>query len=103
MGPYRWKDRLWEFNCGFLGLVLSQAICFVITQALKNACGKPRPDIIDRCQPREGSLDGSPYGLSNISICTGDPHLLKDGFRSWPSGMSQIRMIELWLLTRRRS
>ncbi|CEL10708.1 Putative PAP2 domain protein (AFU_orthologue; AFUA_4G08970) [Aspergillus calidoustus] len=98
-GPYRWKDRLWEFNCGFLGLVLSQAICFVITQALKNACGKPRPDIIDRCQPREGSMDGSPYGLSNSSICTGDPHLLKDGFRSWPSGHSSSSFAGLFYLS----
>ncbi len=89
-GPYRFKDRLWEFNCGFLGLVLSQALAFVITQALKTACGKPRPDVIARCQPRAGSADGVPYGLSDYSICTGDPHILKDGFRSWPSGMFHV-------------
>ncbi|KAL4784827.1 phosphatidic acid phosphatase type 2/haloperoxidase [Aspergillus varians] len=98
-GPYRWKDRLWEFNCGFLGLVLSQALCFVITQALKNACGKPRPDIIDRCQPREGSADAVPYGLSDSSICTGDPFLLKDGFRSWPSGHSSSSFAGLFYLS----
>lgn len=86
-GPYRMKDRLWEFNCGFLGLLLSQGLAFLITQALKNACGKPRPDIIDRCQPRAGSTDAAMYGLSNSSICTGDPKIIKDGFRSWPSGM----------------
>ncbi|KAL2818806.1 phosphatidic acid phosphatase type 2/haloperoxidase [Aspergillus cavernicola] len=98
-GPYRWKDRLWEFNCGFLGLVLSQAMTFVITQALKNACGKPRPDIIDRCQPRPGSQDPVPYGLSTSSICTGDPHLLKDGFRSWPSGHSSSSFAGLFYLS----
>ncbi|KAL3473581.1 phosphatidic acid phosphatase type 2/haloperoxidase [Aspergillus californicus] len=98
-GPHRFKDRLWEFNCGFLGLVLSQAMTFVITQALKNACGKPRPDIIDRCQPRLGSEDGNPYGLSNSSICTGDPHLLKDGFRSWPSGHSSSSFAGLFYLS----
>ncbi|EIT75324.1 hypothetical protein AO1008_09073 [Aspergillus oryzae 100-8] len=87
-GPYRFKDRLWEFNCGFLGLLLSQGLAFLITQVLKNACGKPRPDIIDRCQPRPGSED--PFrGLSNYTICTGDPAIIKDGFRSWPSGMIQ--------------
>ncbi|KAL5050788.1 hypothetical protein BDW71DRAFT_106742 [Aspergillus fruticulosus] len=98
-GPYRWKDRLWELNCGFLGLILSQALCFVITQALKNACGKPRPDIIDRCQPRAGSADPKPYGLSDSSICTGDPHLLKDGFRSWPSGHSSSSFAGLFYLS----
>ncbi|KAJ5724644.1 hypothetical protein N7493_006372 [Penicillium malachiteum] len=87
-GPWRWKDRLWEMNCGILGLLLSQALAFLITQVLKNACGKPRPDIIDRCQPRAGSHDAVPYGLSNSTICTGEASLIKDGFRSWPSGHS---------------
>jgi hypothetical protein len=84
-GPYRWKDRLWEFNCGLLGLLLAQGTAFVITQILKTACGKPRPDLIDRCKPRPGSHDLIP-GLSNYTICQGDPVILKDGFRSWPSG-----------------
>lgn len=88
-GPWRWKDRLWEMNCGILGLLLSQALAFLITQVLKNACGKPRPDIIDRCQPAPGSHDLSPYGLSNSTICTGEAALIKDGFRSWPSGKLQ--------------
>lgn len=85
-GPHRWKDRLWEFNCGLLGLLLAQGSAFVITQVLKTACGKPRPDLIDRCKPREGSEDLIP-GLSNYTICTGAPELIKDGFKSWPSGM----------------
>ena len=84
-GVYRWKDRLWELNCGTLGLFLSQALAFVITNALKNAAGKPRPDIIDRCQPPPGSHDQPLWGLSNSTICT-QTSLLKDGFRSWPSG-----------------
>lgn len=87
-GRYRFKDRLWELNCGILGLVLSQAAAFVITGALKNACGKPRPDVIDRCQPREGSADSPVYGLSNYTICTQtDQAILNDGFKSFPSGM----------------
>ncbi|RAK82506.1 phosphatase PAP2 family protein [Aspergillus fijiensis CBS 313.89] len=97
-GPYRWKDRLWEFNCGILGLLLSQGLTFVITQALKNACGKPRPDFIDRCQPRAGSQDAIP-GLSNSTICTGEHALIKDGFRSWPSGHSSSSFAGLFYLT----
>lgn len=89
-GPYRWKDRLWELNCGILGLLLSQGLAFVITQVLKNACGKPRPDFIDRCQPRAGSQDAIP-GLSNSTICTGEHALIKDGFRSWPSGWTALQ------------
>jgi diacylglycerol diphosphate phosphatase/phosphatidate phosphatase len=47
-GRYRLKDRLWELNCGILGLGLSVGAAFTITGALKNAIGKPRPDLISR-------------------------------------------------------
>lgn len=97
-GPYRWRDRLWEFNCGFLGLLLSQGLAFVLTQVLKNACGKPRPDVIDRCQPSQ-TQDPYPFGLSNYTICTGDPVLIKDGFRSWPSGHSSSAFAGLFYLS----
>ena len=86
------KDRLWELNCGILGLLLSSGAAFVITGALKNATGKPRPDFIDRCQPRPGSEDPPVYGLSNSTICTQVDHaILKDGFRSFPSGHSSSK------------
>ncbi|OJJ44523.1 hypothetical protein ASPZODRAFT_153460 [Penicilliopsis zonata CBS 506.65] len=98
-GPYRWKDRLWELNCGVLGLLLSQALAFIITQVLKNACGKPRPDFIDRCQPLTGSEDQMPYGLSNSTICKQtDQAIMKDGFRSWPSAsFAGLFYLSLWL------
>lgn len=86
---YTLKERLWELNCGILGLLLSEGAAFVITGALKNATGKPRPDLIDRCQPRAGSQDPPVFGLSNSTICTQSNHaVLKDGFRSFPSGHS---------------
>ncbi len=47
-GRYRFKDRLWELNCGILGLGLSVGAAFTIVGALKNAIGKPRPDLISR-------------------------------------------------------
>ena len=68
-GVYRLKDRLWELNTGVLGLVLSSGAAFVITGALKNATGKPRPDFISRCQPIEGQFDISSFQLYNDTIC----------------------------------
>lgn len=47
-GPWTMSDRLWELNCGILGLGLSVAGAICVTGALKNATGKPRPDIIAR-------------------------------------------------------
>ncbi|KAL8857913.1 MAG: hypothetical protein Q9178_005532 [Gyalolechia marmorata] len=100
LGKYRLKDRLWELNCGILGLLLSQGAAFVITGALKNATGKPRPDLISRCRPLEGSADPLPFGLSDISICTQTNHkVLKDGFRSFPSGHSSSAFAGLFYLS----
>ena len=111
-GKYRMRDRLWELNIGILGLLLSSGAAFVITGALKNATGKPRPDFVSRCQPKEGSFDINSFELYNDTICkilrlpktalvvdlrlTVCPHLgaqedhaiMKDGFRSFPSGHS---------------
>ncbi len=92
-GRYRLKDRLWELNCGILGLLLSTAGAFTITGALKNTTGKPRPDLISRCNPLPGSKDAFPSGLSNYTICQQtDNAILKDGFRSFPSGHSSSKL-----------
>lgn len=89
---YTVKERLWELNCGVLGLALSQGLAFVITGALKNATGKPRPDLIARCKPVAGSTDPPVFGLSNSTICRPESHaILKDGFRSFPSGHSSCK------------
>jgi membrane-associated phospholipid phosphatase len=66
--------------------------CNEMPGSLKNAIGKPRPDLIDRCQPLPGSADPLPFGLSNYSICTQTNNaILKDGFRSFPSGHSSSK------------
>ncbi|KAK0642783.1 Lipid phosphate phosphatase 2 [Lasiodiplodia hormozganensis] len=99
LGKYRMKDRLWELNCGVLGLMLSVGAAFTITGSLKNAVGKPRPDLIDRCKPSVFE-DPLPFGLSNHSICTQtDNAILKDGFRSFPSGHSSTAFGGLYYLS----
>jgi membrane-associated phospholipid phosphatase len=70
-------------------LSISECILICPLGSLKNAIGKPRPDLIDRCKPLPGSADPLPFGLSNSSICTQTSDaILKDGFRSFPSGHS---------------
>ncbi|KAG7002214.1 hypothetical protein G7Y79_00028g062350 [Physcia stellaris] len=97
---YTFQERLWELNCGILGLLLSEGVAFVITGALKNEIGKPRPDLIDRCRPKEGSVDPTTFGLSTSSICTQKDHgILKDGFRSFPSGHSSSAFAGLFYLS----
>lgn len=44
--------------------------------------GRPRPDLIDRCQPTPGSVDHPLYGLSTVDICTNTNQAqLDDGFK----------------------
>ncbi|KAF2275879.1 PAP2-domain-containing protein [Westerdykella ornata] len=104
-GRYRLKDRLWELNCGILGLGLSVMLAFTITGALKNAIGKPRPDLIDRCKVREDwentKIAGDPrWPLRTIEICTQeDDKILQDGFKSFPSGHSSTAFAGLFYLS----
>jgi len=84
-GVYTIRERLWEMNAGFLGLGLSVAAVITIVGALKNLTGKPRPDLIARCQPDPTWVQPI-VGLTSREKCTGDRIAIRDGFKSWPSG-----------------
>ncbi|THU92174.1 PAP2-domain-containing protein [Dendrothele bispora CBS 962.96] len=86
----------WDFHNGSLGLILGLALTGSITQFTKITVGRPRPDLIDRCQPINGSVDPT-YGLSTDAICT-RTDLLNDGFRSFPSGHSSMSFAGLGFL-----
>jgi diacylglycerol diphosphate phosphatase / phosphatidate phosphatase len=59
-----------------------------VTNSIKNAVGRPRPDLIARCRPREGTPE---RGLVTHEVCTEtDHHILQDGWRSFPSGHSSF-------------
>lgn len=88
-GIYTTQERLWEMNAGILGLGLSVAALITIVGALKNLTGKPRPDVLARCKVDSNWVE-PPIGLTGWEKCTGDPILIRDGFKSWPSGHSGI-------------
>lgn len=98
------RDRLWETNMGILGLLLAVGLALVTTNIFKNTVGRPRPDFLDRCQAGTTVLTTAyQYVLSNSSICTQTDHaILKDGFRSFPSGHSStsfsgLGYLAIWL------
>jgi len=89
----------WDFHNATLGLILGLAMTGAFTQFTKITVGRPRPDIIDRCQPIPGSADPT-YGLSSVAICTQtDQHILKDGWRSFFSGHSSLSFAGLGFLS----
>lgn len=73
----------------YLAFAISLMLTPVITDIIKNAVGRPRPDLLARCQPSSDAPTDIPV---DISVCTTDPntHLLQDGWRSFPSGHSSF-------------
>ncbi|GAA5925614.1 hypothetical protein JCM1841_004788 [Sporobolomyces salmonicolor] len=86
-----WRRSLYDVHNGILGLLLSVSITTVFTQVVKVCVGRPRPDLIDRCQPVEGAANAAVYGLATVAICTVQTgHIIDDGFKSFPSGHSSF-------------
>ncbi|RAL65100.1 hypothetical protein DID88_001207 [Monilinia fructigena] len=95
-----WKRKLWELHASLLGLGLSLALAFVITNGMKNLFGRPRPDLISRCDPDMANIAKYAVGGGNrpegivlveAGICRQtDKYTLEDGFRSYPSGHSSF-------------
>ncbi len=69
-----------------IGLFISVWLTSLLTGTIKNAIGRPRPDLISRCQPQPGTPE---HDLVTIAVCTETAHhKLQDGWRSFPSGHS---------------
>ncbi|ODH49552.1 hypothetical protein GX48_04339 [Paracoccidioides brasiliensis] len=71
-----------------LGLLVTLALTSFLTNIIKNAVGRPRPDLLSRCSPKKGTPD---HLLVTLDVC-GEPdsHKLHEGWRSFPSGHSSI-------------
>jgi len=79
-----------------LGLIISVTLASFLTDLLKNAVGRPRPDLIARCKPEKGTPE---HSLITIAACTeADGHTLQDGWRSFPSGHSSFAFAGLGYL-----
>ncbi|KAL8715228.1 MAG: hypothetical protein Q9220_001186 [cf. Caloplaca sp. 1 TL-2023] len=105
-----WRRKLWEWNTAWLGLGLSLALSFLLTQGMKSMFGKPRPDLLSRCDPdyenqADYAIGGFPQVLNGMylvsaTICQ-QPNkgMLDDGFSSFPSGHSSYSWAGLLYLS----
>lgn len=71
-----------------LGLIATLATTSFVTDIIKNAVGRPRPDLLSRCHPTKGTPEDV---LVDFTICSAtDQHILHEGWRSFPSGHSSF-------------
>jgi len=63
-----WRRSFWDWHNGWLGLLLSVSLTTVFTQAVKVTVGRPRPDLIDRCQPVADAANRAVYGACSVSL-----------------------------------
>lgn len=89
--------RGWRMiHISILGLTAATALTVFATALIKNGVGRPRPDLLDRCQPLK---DTPATGLVDVSVCTTtNAHFLDEGFRSFPSGHSSYAFAGLGFL-----
>lgn len=84
---------------GWLGLALALLSAWFFTEGMKNMYGKPRPDLLSRCEPDTenaqkyvvGGFAGESINghLFSADICQQkDSYKLNNRFRSYPSGLS---------------
>lgn len=112
-----WRRKIWEWNAGWMGLGVALAATFMATEGLKDLAGKPRPDLLDRCDPDLSKVDmytvgglgadlpGAPR-LVTAGICRNQAKELRiDGFVSFPSGHASFSFagllyLSLWLCSK---
>ncbi|KAL6505773.1 Lipid phosphate phosphatase 1 [Orobanche hederae] len=79
---YLRRRDVYDLHHGILGLLFAVLITGVLTDSIKNATGRPRPDFFWRCFP-----DGQEVydRLGNV-VCNGKGSDIKEGHKSFPSG-----------------
>ncbi|KAL2830468.1 phosphatidic acid phosphatase type 2/haloperoxidase [Aspergillus cavernicola] len=80
-----------------LGFLTALMLTSLLTDIIKNAVGRPRPDLISRCMPRKGTPGNT---LVQWTVCTQiNEHILQEGWRSFPSGHSSFSFAGLGYLS----
>ncbi|MFQ6640678.1 hypothetical protein Gotur_014308 [Gossypium turneri] len=82
------RKDVYDLHHAILGLLFSVLITGVITDAIKDAVGRPRPDFFWRCFPDgKGVFDP----VTKDVMCTGIKSVIKEGHKSFPSGHTSCK------------
>ncbi|KAK4260775.1 hypothetical protein QN277_003848 [Acacia crassicarpa] len=79
---YMRRRDVYDLHHSILGLLFAVLVTAVLTDAIKDAVGRPRPDFFWRCFP-----DGvEVYNKLGGVVCHGKVSDIKEGHKSFPSG-----------------
>ncbi|KAM0047690.1 putative phosphatidate phosphatase [Helianthus debilis subsp. tardiflorus] len=78
------RRDIYDLHHAILGLLFSILITGVLTDAIKDATGRPRPDFFWRCFP--DGIDN--YDRWGNVVCHGNESDIREGHKSFPSGHS---------------
>ncbi|KAK2981486.1 hypothetical protein RJ640_021927 [Escallonia rubra] len=82
------RKDVYDLHQAVLGLLFSVLITGVLTDAIKDAVGRPRPDFFWRCFPNgKGVFDP----VTTNVMCTGLKSVIKEGHKSFPSGHTSCK------------
>ncbi|XP_047330353.1 putative lipid phosphate phosphatase 3, chloroplastic [Impatiens glandulifera] len=89
------KRDVYDLHHSILGILFAVLITGVLTDSIKNATGRPRPNFFWRCFP-----DGiDKYDSLGNVICSGQYSVIKEGYKSFPSGHSSWSFAGLGFLS----
>ncbi|TVU35629.1 hypothetical protein EJB05_17529, partial [Eragrostis curvula] len=79
------KRNAYDLHHAILGILFAVFITGVLTDAIKDAVGRPRPDFFWRCFPDGKAVFDK---ITTEVMCHGIPSVVKEGYKSFPSGHS---------------
>jgi diacylglycerol diphosphate phosphatase / phosphatidate phosphatase len=86
-----------KHEVSYLSFAIALILTTFITDVIKNAAGRPRPDLLARCN---AAPDTKPNILVTVGVCTEtNHHKLHDGWRSFPSGHASFSFAGLGYLS----
>ncbi|KAL2651034.1 hypothetical protein R1flu_019162 [Riccia fluitans] len=83
LGYFFKRRNVRDLHHAILGILTASFLTGVITEAIKNGVGRPRPDFFWRCFPDGNQMFDEITG--NV-LCHGTASVIKEGYKSFPSG-----------------
>ncbi|OIW02660.1 hypothetical protein TanjilG_29436 [Lupinus angustifolius] len=93
---YLVRKDIYDLHHAILGLMFASLITGVITDSIKDAVGRPRPNFFLRCFPDKIPVFDVDTG---DVLCSGDAKVIKEGYKSFPSGHTSWSFAGLGFLT----